>query len=225
VIDAGHVRVVVARTRRGREVVEAVELCGGELDTVCGGVLLDAGDPAGAGDRGDVVAAGQQPGQRGLRGGGADLGADGRHLVDDREVAPEVLTGEAGIGLAPVVVGEVVDRADLAGQQPVAERRIGDEPVQNGRLDIVAVNRLGRAVFSEMYVQPQRPANFGRFVFLDPRAQAFYRDWADAAQQTVAILRTEAGRAPRDRALTAPASRSSAIPSSATLTSATKPWG
>ena len=74
--------------------------------------------------------------------------------------------------------------------------------VQNGRLDIVAVNRLARAVFSEMYVQPQRPANFGRFVFLDPRAQTFYRDWADAAQQTVALLRTEAGRAPHDRALT-----------------------
>lgn len=74
--------------------------------------------------------------------------------------------------------------------------------VQNGRLDILAINRLGYAVFSEMYVQPQRPANFGRFVFLDPRAQSFYRDWDDAAQQTVALLRTEAGRAPHDRALT-----------------------
>jgi len=51
-----------------------------------------------------------------------------------------------------------------------------------------------------MYLQPQRPANFGRFVFLDPRARTFYRDWADAAQQTVALLRTEAGRAPHDRA-------------------------
>jgi len=74
--------------------------------------------------------------------------------------------------------------------------------VQNGRLDILAINRLGYAVFSEVYVQPQRPANFGRFVFLDPRAQSFYRDWDDAAQQTVALLRTEAGRAPHDRALT-----------------------
>ncbi len=34
--------------------------------------------------------------------------------------------------------------------------------VQNGRLDIVAANRLGFALFSEMYVQPQRPANFAR---------------------------------------------------------------
>ncbi len=74
--------------------------------------------------------------------------------------------------------------------------------VQNGRLDILAINRLGQAVFSEMYVQPQRPANFGRFVFLDPRAHTFYRDWDDAAHQTVALLRTEAGRAPHDRALT-----------------------
>jgi transcriptional regulator with XRE-family HTH domain len=74
--------------------------------------------------------------------------------------------------------------------------------VQNGRLDIIAINRLGYAVFSEMYVQPQRPANFGRFVFLAPRAQAFYRDWDNAAHQTVALLRTEAGRAPHDRDLT-----------------------
>lgn len=74
--------------------------------------------------------------------------------------------------------------------------------VQNGRLDIIAINRLGHAVFSEMYVQPQRPANFGRFVFLDPRAQAFYRDWDNAAHQTVALLRTKAGRAPHDRDLT-----------------------
>ena len=73
--------------------------------------------------------------------------------------------------------------------------------VQNGRLDILATNRLGQAIFSELYVQPQRPPNFGRFVFLDDRARSFYRDWDDAAQQTVALLRSEAGRAPHDRAL------------------------
>lgn len=73
--------------------------------------------------------------------------------------------------------------------------------VQNGRLDIVASNRLGFALFSEMYVQPQRPANFARFVFLEPRAEAFYLEWEDAAQQTVALLRAEAGRSPYDRVL------------------------
>jgi len=73
--------------------------------------------------------------------------------------------------------------------------------IQNGRLDILATNRLGHAVFSEMYIQPQRPANFGRFVFLDTRAESFYRDWDDAAYATVALLRAEAGRSPHDRVL------------------------
>lgn len=73
--------------------------------------------------------------------------------------------------------------------------------VQNDRLDIIASNRLGRAFYSEMYVQPQRPANFGRFLFLDPRSRGFYRDWDDAAQQTVALLRSAVGRAPYDRIL------------------------
>jgi len=74
--------------------------------------------------------------------------------------------------------------------------------VQNGRLDVLAANRLGLALFSLMYESPERPANFGRFLFLDPRAQSFYDDWDDAARQTVALLRSEAGRAPYDRALT-----------------------
>jgi transcriptional regulator with XRE-family HTH domain len=73
--------------------------------------------------------------------------------------------------------------------------------IQNGRLDIVATNRLGAALYSELYLDPQRPVNFGRFVFLDPRARTFYREWDDAAVQTVAILRAAAGRTPHDRQL------------------------
>jgi transcriptional regulator with XRE-family HTH domain len=74
--------------------------------------------------------------------------------------------------------------------------------VQNGRLDAIATNRLGAALFSEMFVLPQRPMNAARFVFLDPRAQTFYRDWDSNAHQIVALLRAEAGRAPYDRTLT-----------------------
>ena len=62
-------------------------------------------------------------------------------------------------------------------------------------------NRLARALFSQIYDSPHQPANFGRFVFLDERARDTYVDWQDSAQQTVALLRTEAGRAPHDRAL------------------------
>jgi transcriptional regulator with XRE-family HTH domain len=73
--------------------------------------------------------------------------------------------------------------------------------VQNGRLDILAANPLARALYSEMYVDPARPVNHARFVFLNPRAQEFYRDWERAANDTVAILRSEAGRDPYDRGL------------------------
>jgi len=74
--------------------------------------------------------------------------------------------------------------------------------VRNGRLDILAANRLGYALYSEMYVDPTRPANAARFVFLDPaRAADFFVDWERAADDAVAILRFEAGRNPYDRGL------------------------
>src|SRR5215207_4918221 len=127
-VDAGHVRLVVALARGRREVVQAVELGGAEFDAVGSGVFLDAGNPPGSGDGSDVVAAGQQPRQRGLCRRGSDLGADGLHLVDDAQVALEVLAGEPRVGLAPVVIGEVVHGADPPGQQAMAERRVGNEP-------------------------------------------------------------------------------------------------
>src|SRR3954464_10417707 len=55
------------------------------------------------------------------------------------------------------------------------------------------------ALFSELYAGPARPANHARFVFLDPRAEAFYADWERAARETAAILRSAAGRDPYDR--------------------------
>ena len=73
--------------------------------------------------------------------------------------------------------------------------------VRNGRMDILAANRLGRALYSEMFADPRRPANTARFVFLDPRAPAFYVDWERVASDSVAILRSEAGRNPYDRDL------------------------
>jgi transcriptional regulator with XRE-family HTH domain len=74
--------------------------------------------------------------------------------------------------------------------------------VQNGRLDILAANRLGRALYSELYLDPTRPVNHARFTFLDPRAHDFYPDWDRAANDGVALLRAEAGRNPYDRGLT-----------------------
>jgi transcriptional regulator with XRE-family HTH domain len=73
--------------------------------------------------------------------------------------------------------------------------------VTNGRLDVLYANDLAEALFSEVFRDPVRPANFARFVFLDPRARTFYRDWEKAASDTVAVLRAEAGRSPYDRSL------------------------
>ena len=112
-VDDGHVPFVVAFAGGRREVVQPFDLLGAQLDAVGGGVLLDAGDPLGAGDRGDVVALREQPGQGDLCRRGARLGGNGLDLVDDAQVALEVLAGEARVGLAPVVVGELLGRADL----------------------------------------------------------------------------------------------------------------
>jgi transcriptional regulator with XRE-family HTH domain len=68
--------------------------------------------------------------------------------------------------------------------------------VRNGRRDILAANRLGYALYSELFIDPIRPANVARFLFLSPRAQDFFPDWEDSANDLVANLRTEAGRNP-----------------------------
>jgi transcriptional regulator with XRE-family HTH domain len=73
--------------------------------------------------------------------------------------------------------------------------------VSNARLDILAANELGRALFSELYAAPARPVNNARFVFIDPRAETFYGDWERVAGECVAILRWAAGRDPHDRDL------------------------
>ncbi|BDH56509.1 transcriptional regulator [Tsukamurella sp. PLM1] len=72
--------------------------------------------------------------------------------------------------------------------------------VRNGRMDVLAVNPLGRAFYDEVFDGPGRQ-NLARYCFLDQRAKEFYPDWEAASDVTVSILRTEAGRDPRDREL------------------------
>jgi transcriptional regulator with XRE-family HTH domain len=73
--------------------------------------------------------------------------------------------------------------------------------VVNGRLDVLATNELGRALLSPLYADDRAPANFARYQFLDPTAREYYPDWEGAANVTVALLRTEAGRDPSDHEL------------------------
>ncbi|MGI5323871.1 helix-turn-helix transcriptional regulator [Actinomadura nitritigenes] len=77
--------------------------------------------------------------------------------------------------------------------------------IRNGRLDVLAANRLGRAMYWPVYESPRpagRPPNIARFQFLDPAGPGFFPEWNTAADITVALMRTEAGRDPYDKDLT-----------------------
>jgi MmyB-like transcription regulator ligand binding domain len=74
--------------------------------------------------------------------------------------------------------------------------------VRNGRLDVLSANRLGYALYSEAFANPERPTNLARFVFLDPRSRTFYGNWEGIADAAVGSLRAQAGRDPYDRELT-----------------------
>jgi PAS domain-containing protein len=74
--------------------------------------------------------------------------------------------------------------------------------VRNGRLDIVAANPLARALYAPVLDEPAHRGNIARFDFLDPRAADYYPNYDGALSVAVALLRTEAGRAPHDKDLT-----------------------
>ncbi|MEV0599900.1 helix-turn-helix transcriptional regulator [Streptomyces sp. NPDC050315] len=75
--------------------------------------------------------------------------------------------------------------------------------IRNGRLDILAINRLGRALYAPLFTTAAPlPVNIARFQFLDPTSRDFFPDWEASLNTTVSLLRTEAGRAPHDTELT-----------------------
>lgn len=77
--------------------------------------------------------------------------------------------------------------------------------VRNGRTDIVAHNPLARALLAPLFdsatTDKRGRPNIARYIFLDPAAPDFFVDWDAAGTATAALLRAEAGREPRDRAL------------------------
>jgi transcriptional regulator with XRE-family HTH domain len=80
---------------------------------------------------------------------------------------------------------------------------ITDAPawVRNARHDMLAANRLARALYLPVLADPRRPANNARFVYLDPAAPGFFDDWDHAADDIAAMLRSEAGSNPHDKEL------------------------
>lgn len=73
--------------------------------------------------------------------------------------------------------------------------------VQNPRLDVLAANDLGWAVYRDASERPPVPFNHLEFQFLNPRARCFYREWDAIVRNTIAVLRAAAAREPCDAAL------------------------
>lgn len=73
--------------------------------------------------------------------------------------------------------------------------------VRDARLNILAANDLGYALYQGVLHRDQMPVNLARFLFLDRTAPAFFLDWETVADDVVASLRTQTGRTPSDRAL------------------------
>lgn len=74
--------------------------------------------------------------------------------------------------------------------------------IRNDRMDFIATNTLGRALFSPIFALGHEPANNARFVFLhENESRQFYVDWERKAGDIVATLRGYAGQSPQDREL------------------------
>ncbi|MGN6167000.1 MAG: MmyB family transcriptional regulator, partial [Solirubrobacteraceae bacterium] len=73
--------------------------------------------------------------------------------------------------------------------------------VRNSRVDYLAANPLGRALYAPLLDSREQPPNSARFTFLDPAAHDFYLEWERTAKDLVAHLRSLAGRNPYDRGM------------------------
>jgi transcriptional regulator with XRE-family HTH domain len=75
--------------------------------------------------------------------------------------------------------------------------------VFNSRLDILAVNDLGQALYAPM-LGHDGPMNSAHFLFIEEQAaRQLFPEWERIASDTVSILRIEAGRRPDDPTLVA----------------------
>ncbi|MEU0286011.1 helix-turn-helix transcriptional regulator [Streptomyces sp. NPDC052492] len=70
------------------------------------------------------------------------------------------------------------------------------------RTDILAANRMARALFADFDRKPRPERNYARWMFLDEAARELFVDWEDQARTAVESLRLEVGRDPQDRATT-----------------------
>ena len=71
------------------------------------------------------------------------------------------------------------------------------------RSDVLASNRMARALFTDFDRLPPPQRNYARWMFLDEDARSLFVDWQDQARAAVESLRLDVGRDPDDAATAA----------------------
>ncbi|WP_040795172.1 helix-turn-helix domain-containing protein [Nocardia higoensis] len=77
---------------------------------------------------------------------------------------------------------------------------LDDHPalVLGRRTDVLAANRMARALFTDFERMPPRERNYARWILLSEQARALFLDWELQARNAVENLRFDAGRTPDD---------------------------
>jgi transcriptional regulator with XRE-family HTH domain len=136
-------------------------------------------------------------------------------------VSPEVIDGLAhALQLDEAETEHLHDLARAAGPRAVRRRSTSDVSVRpslqrfldavtdapvwirDRRMNYVAANTLGRALYAPLLNDPVSQRNIARFMFLSPAAKTFFPDWERDAANIVATMRTYAGQDPHDKVLT-----------------------
>lgn len=136
-------------------------------------------------------------------------------------VSPEVLYALArALQLDEAETDHLHDLAQAANPQPARRRTRSDQTVRpslqrlldaitgapvwvrDRRMDVIATNPLGRALYAPLLEDPAGRGNTARYMFLSPASRNFFPDWEQGADDIVATLRTYAGQNPRDKRLT-----------------------
>jgi transcriptional regulator with XRE-family HTH domain len=87
------------------------------------------------------------------------------------------------------------------GVQRILDSMTAPALISNARMDYLAANRLGRALYAPLFDSPLS-ANAARFLLLDPGGADFYPDWDTAVDDVVALMRAQVARTPFDKVLT-----------------------
>ena len=77
---------------------------------------------------------------------------------------------------------------------------IVDSPayIGNARMDVLATNALGSALYAPVIESPVAGGNLARFVFLDPSSVTYWANWTKIAEDSAAALRSAIGRFPNE---------------------------